>query len=310
MERQPRAVVAGGSGFIGRELTRLMLASGYEVTVLSRSARVSSDPRLRHAVWDGATLGDWARAIDGADALVNLAGADIAGARWTPAYKELLLRSRVESSAVLTRAVEAATVRPSVVIQASAVGYYGNLAEPSDESAPVGAGFLAGLAAAWERAGAGVEDLGVRRCLIRTGLVLGHGGLLARMLPAFKLYAGAVLGSGLQGFPFIHVADEARAVVFLAQNSQASGPYNLTAPQTPDQFTFCQALGSALRRPVLFRLPGFALKALLGEMARELLLSGCFAKPARLAQAGFEFRFPALPEALADTVGGPGGQGK
>jgi len=300
-----RAVIAGGSGFIGRELTRKLLASGYEVTILSRTPRQSGDARVGHAVWDGATLGDWARTVDGADAVVNLAGADIAGHRWSPGYKDILLRSRIDASAALTRAVETAGTRPKVMIQASAVGYYGNLGEPSDESAPRGQGFLAELAQAWEEAGAGIEAAGVRRCVVRTGMVLGAGGILARMLPAFRFYAGAVFGSGLQGFPWIHVADEVRAMVFLAQNPSAAGVYNLTAPGGGDLYEFCAALGKRLDRPVYFRLPGFALKALLGEMAQELLLSGCFAKPARLLEAGFVFRFPELRAALADLLPAP-----
>ncbi|MBF0480367.1 MAG: TIGR01777 family protein [Desulfovibrionaceae bacterium] len=307
-----RFVVAGGSGFIGRELTRLLLASGHEAIVLGRTPRQSGqsgqsgDARLRFAVWDGVNQGEWSSAVDGADAVVNLAGADIAGKRWTARYKELLLRSRIDSTQALTRAIEAAGVKPGVVIQGSAVGYYGNLAEPSDESAPRGEGFLAELAGRWEEAGAGVESLGIRRCVVRTGLVLGAGGILARMLPAFRLYAGAVFGSGAQGFAWIHVADEARAILFLAQNSSASGAYNLTAPEGVDLNAFCAALGERLGRPVYFRAPAFMLKALLGEMARELLLSGCLAKPARLLEAGFVFRFARLRAALADLVPAPG----
>jgi hypothetical protein len=297
-----RAVIAGGSGFIGRELTKKMLASGYTLTILSRAPRESGDARLRYALWDGTRQGDWARALDGADALVNLAGADIAGQRWTPRYKDVLLRSRIEPTLALTKAVEAAGVKPGVVIQASAVGYYGNVGEPSDETAPRGEGFLAGLAQAWEEAGAGVEAAGVRRCLVRSGLVLGAGGVLARLLPAFRLYAGAVFGSGLQGFPWIHLVDEVRAMIFLAQNPSAAGPYNLTAPDSVDLYTFCAALGERLNRPVHFRVPAFALRALLGDLARELLLSGSFAKPARLLEAGFAFRFPDLRPALADLL--------
>jgi len=300
-----QAVIAGGSGFIGRELTRALLASGYAVTILSRSPGKSGDARLRFAVWDGVSPGDWTRAVDGAELVVNLAGADIAGQRWTARYKDILLRSRIDSTLAVTRAVEAAEVKPKAVIQASAVGYYGNLSEPSDESAPRGRGFLAELAQAWEEAGAGIEAAGVRRCVVRTGLALGAGGILARMLPAFRYYAGTVFGSGLQGFPWIHLADEVRAMVFLAQQPSACGPYNLTAPGGVDLYSFCAALGERLARPVLFRLPGFALKGLLGEMAQELLLSGCFAKPARLASAGFVFRFPELRGALADLVPSP-----
>jgi hypothetical protein len=300
-----RAVIAGGSGFIGRELTRNLLASGHEVTILSRTPRSSGDARLRYAVWDGVSQGDWARSVDGADALVNLAGADIAGGRWTARYKNILLRSRIDSTLAVTRAVEAAELRPKVVIQASAVGYYGNVDEPNDESAPRGRGFLAELAGAWEEAGAGIEAAGVRRCLVRSGMVLGAGGILARMLPAFRFYAGAMFGSGLQGFPWIHVADEVRAMVFLAQNPSAAGPYNLTAPGGVDLYGFCTALGERLNRPVYFRVPAFALKALLGEMAQDLLLSGCLAKPARLLEAGFVFRFPELRAALADLVSAP-----
>ena len=194
--KHTRAVIAGGSGFIGRELTRLLLASGHEVTILSRTPRSNGQARLNHAVWDGASQGDWSRCVDGADAVVNLAGANIAGGRWTARYKELLLRSRIDSTRALTRAVIVARRKPSVVIQASAVGYYGNVVEPSDESAPRGEGFLARLTSDWEEAGSGIEAAGVRRCLVRSGLVLGAGGILARMLPAFRTFGGLVLGNG------------------------------------------------------------------------------------------------------------------
>jgi len=179
------------------------------------------------------------------------------------------------------------------------VGYYGARgSEPVDESAPPGDTFLARVATAWEASTAGAEGYGVRRVVARTSMVLGPGGALRKMLPAFRLGLGGPLGAGTQMVPFIHLDDEAGALAHLLASPEASGPYNLAAPQAVDSRAFAQALGRALRRPAVLPAPAFALRLLLGQMAEEVLLTGVNANPARLLAAGYAFRYPTLAGAL------------
>lgn len=304
-----RIVIAGGSGFIGRALSRALLARGYQVAILSRGEPKSPSgtldgpmPAFHH--WDAAHAQGWGRLADGAYALVNLAGEDIAGSRWTPARKQRIVESRLGAGRAMVEAVGQAVVKPQVFIQASGVGYYGAQGDaPLDESAKPGQGFLSELAVRWEKSTAAVESMGVRRAVIRTGLVLGKsGGLLPRMLPPFKMFLGGPLGSGKQGFPWIHLEDEVKAIVFLLENPAARGPFNLTAPESVSNAQFSQALAKALKRPCGLVLPAFILRLALGEMADELLLTGCRAFPKRLLELGYMFEHPKLAAALKQLL--------
>ena len=297
-------VVAGGSGRIGGALVAELAAAGYEVVVLSRRPGASGTPGARRVEWDGRSAGAWAEELEGAAGVVNRAGEDIAGGRWTARRKRLLLASRLATTGALVDAIRQARRRPAALLQASAVGYYGDGGDRElDESSPPGVGFLSGICVAWEEASAPVEALGVRRVLLRTGLVLAReGGALPEMARPFRLGLGGPLGSGRQWMPWIHLADEIGAIRFLLERGDVRGPFNLVAPAPATNEEFSRALARALRRPCLLRAPAAALRLALGEMA-EMLLAGQRLAPRRLAEAGFPFRFPALDGALADLLG-------
>lgn len=298
-----RAIIAGGTGFIGQELVRELHGAGWEIVVLSRSPGKVADVFGQGVIgmrWDG---GDWASLLGPDTAIVNLAGENIAAGRWTAGVKRRILESRVNAGQALTAAVRAAPAKPGVFVQASAVGYYGPRGDTTvDETTESGTGFLAEVCRAWEASTQDIEAMGVRRVVIRTGMVLGHGGALARMLPPFRWFVGGPPGTGRQGASWIHLADEAGAIRFLMEEPEARGAYNLTAP-TPVRFRkFARILGQTLHRPYRLNVPAFALRLLFGEMADEVLLSGQLALPARLIEAGYRFRYPDLEGALKDLL--------
>ena len=304
MDPSPKIVVAGGSGMLGRRLAAALAGRGWEVVVLTRSpAGGSQAPGIRRVGWDGRGLGGWASEIDGARAVANLAGENVGGGRWTAARKRQLAASRLEPTRALVEAVGRARERPAVLLQASAVGYYGARGETMlDEQAAPGRGFLPELCRSWEAASAEVEALGVRRVLLRTGIVLAReGGALRKMLPIFRAGLGGPLGNGRQWFSWIHAADAVAAMTWLLASAELAGAVHLTAPEPVTNEGFSSALGRALGRPTLLRVPPFALRLAVGEMA-EVLLAGQRVVPRRLEASGFEFRFPKLDAALADLV--------
>lgn len=302
-----RTIILGGTGFIGKALSRLLFGQGHEVVVPSRRPEkipAALGQGILAAPFDGQSGAGWAEFITPDTAIVNLAGENIAEGRWTPDKKRRILDSRLEAGAAVMDAIRRAGVLPAALVQASAVGYYGARGpEPLAEDAPAGGNFLAQVARRWEESTRAAEDLGVRRVVVRTGMVLGPGGALAKMLPVFRLGLGGPLGAGTQMLPWIHLDDEAGAIAFLLRTPGLSGPFNLAAPEAVDSRGFARALGKALRRPALLPAPGLALKLLLGQMAEEVLLSGARAEPAKLLAAGFRFRHPTLAGALADTLG-------
>ncbi len=308
-----RTIILGGTGFIGTALTRLLVSHGHEVVVPSRRPeKVASllgvglpHARIVGAPFDGRTGAGWADFITPDTAIVNLAGENIAAGRWTPEVKRRIEQSRLLAGAAVMDALKRADAPPAVLVQASAVGYYGARGtEPvpefdqSGQATEPGNNFLAQVAVGWEASTSGAEELGVRRAVIRTSMVLGQGGALAKMLPPFRLGLGGPLGNGRQMVPFIHLDDEVGAIAFLIETPGLSGPFNLAAPQAVDSRGFAQALGKALGRPAFLPAPAFALKLLLGQMAEEVLLSGVNAVPARLLAAGYRFRHPSLAGAL------------
>lgn len=302
-----RVVVAGGNGFIGRPFCRALLARGYRVSVLTRGASravgVSPDGAVPEMhTWDGRSAQGWGHLADGAFALVNLAGESIGDGRWTPERKRSILQSRVLAGEAMTQAVAQASVKPDVLVQASAVGYYGDTGQDAvDESSPPGKGFLTEVCLRWEESTRSVEGMGVRRVVARTGLVLGReGGVLEKMLTPFKMFLGGPLGDGSQGFPWIHLDDEVRSMIFLMERGDASGAFNLTAPETASNLEFCRRLGEAMSRPCGLAAPAAMLRLAFGEMADELLLTGCRAFPKRLVEMGFDFSHPRLGPALKE----------
>jgi uncharacterized protein len=310
-----RVVITGGSGLIGRAVAAPLAAEGHDVVVLSRDpARVRGLPSgARAARWDGRTAAEWEPLLERGAAILNLAGEGIAAGRWSEERKRRIRDSRVEAGRAVVEALRLAAAAgraPSVVLQASGVGYYGDCGDQEiGEDHPPGGGaagaddFLAAVSVAWEAATTDVEPLGVRRVVLRTGIVLDRdGGALPKMLPAFRWGVGGPLGSGRQWFPWIHMADEVGAILFLLANPAARGPFNLCAPRPVTNRDFAHLLGRQLHRPALMPVPAPALRLALGEMADALLRSQR-ALPRRLLAAGYGFRFPELPGALSDLLG-------
>ena len=300
-----RIIISGGTGLIGSHLARNLVYNGQEVVILTRQSKPKAlIPSARYVQWDGLRLGDWSEQLSGAAAIVNLAGANIAGdgvlpSRWTPKRKELLRQSRLSAGRILARAVEMASPAPPVFIQASAVGYYGTQQSGTlTEETPPGEDFLARLCLEWESCSASVENLAARRVIARIGVVLSDtGGALPKMALPFRLFAGGRLGSGNQQLSWIHVDDVVAAIRFLIDQEDASGAYNLTAPHPVSNAQFSSELAQALRRPSWLALPAFALKAALGEVS-QTLLAGQAAIPQRLLDAGFNHNHPDVRSAL------------
>lgn len=301
-----RVLIAGGTGLIGSALAANLLDSDWEVTALTRSPDLPQSGKFKRVElvkWDGETPEGWGHLVSQVDAIVNLAGQGIADGRWTPERKARIRESRKNAGQALVSALQNADAVPKVLIQASAVGYYGPCADQElTEQAPPGTDFLAQVCVDWEASTESAESMGVRRVVVRTGVVLSdRGGALPKMALPFRLFAGGPLGSGRQFFPWIHIADEVAAIRFLIENDAAAGPYNLAAPNPPRNRDFVRDLGRAMGRPSLMPTPSFALRALFGEMS-TVLLDGQRAVPASLQRGGFAFTYPHAIAALQDLV--------
>ncbi len=305
-----RIIITGGTGFIGRQLAAELLGTGYEVVVLSRNpAKVAGlPPEVQVERWDAASARGWGALADGALAIVNLAGENLAGegflpSRWTDARKARIRDSRLDAGRAVVEAVSAATLKPKVVIQSSGVGHYGTLSDKVfTESDPPGDDFLARLTVDWEASTAAVAKQGVRHVSIRSGVVLSPDeGALNRLILPFKLFAGGPMGSGKQGFAWIHPVDEIAAIRFLVENETADGPFNLVAPHPTTYAEFARTLGRVMNRPYWFPVPAFVLRAALGEVA-STVLEGQRAMPRKLLDLGFCFRFPDAESALENLI--------
>lgn len=290
-------VIAGGTGFIGEYLVDYLLRHKHTVTLLTRSSR-EKNTTVRSVQWDGKTLGSWADVIDGADAVINLAGKNIF-TRWSDENKRAILASRLNATRVLVQAIKRASRKPSVFVSASAVGYYGDTgSEDVRESHTPGNDFLANVCRQWEEASHEAREAGVRVANPRFGIVLGKdGGALKPMTLQFNLLVGGYLGNGQQFFPWVHIDDLVRAVVLLLEQQNVDGPYNVTAPHPVRMKEFASTLGEVMHRPSWLPVPAFALRIVLGE-ASGLLLNGQRVLPAALVQQGFSFSFPTAHEAL------------
>ena len=301
-------VIAGGSGFLGRSLATAFASDDHPVTVLTRQRPSSStSASINHIEWQPESgLAAWMKAVDGAEAVVNLAGESIASGRWTTRRKARLVASRLRTTSSLVAAIAAATSPPPVFLSASAIGYYGNRGdERLTEDSPPGSDFLADLSVRWEREAMRAKSSRTRVVLIRTGIVLDpRGGALAKLLPPFKMFVGGPLGSGRQYMSWIHLTDWVRMACWMVGNDRASGPMNATAPEPVTNREFSTVLGATLHRPSLLPAPGFALRLLLGEMAGPLLLASQRVMPARAQQLGFQFSYPRLEPALQSLLGG------
>jgi len=284
-----RVLLTGGTGFIGSHLARALEARGDQVVVVSRRGPVT---------WD-----DVETRVSTVDAVVHLAGEPIADARWTPERLERIRASRVDTTRRLARAIAAASTKPQVLVSGSAVGVYGmrNDDVVCRESTPPGDDVLARMVVDWEAAAGPAREAGVRVAHPRTGIVLGPGGALSRMVGPYRLFVGGPIGSGKQWVSWIHLHDEVSALLFLVDR-EIQGPVNLVAPEPVTMAQLSSAMGRALHRPSLMRVPGFALKVAVGSGVAQLLLTGQRVVPAALQAAGFSFAFPRIDEALRDLL--------
>jgi uncharacterized protein (TIGR01777 family) len=288
-------LITGGSGFIGSALSRSLVADGQRVTVLTRNI-ARARPRLPAAV----ALIERLDAAGDVDAVVNLAGENLAAGRWTPARKREFVDSRIGMTRRVVDWMASLKQRPRVLVSGSAIGWYGTRGdEQLAEDAKPGDDFSAHLCRDWESAARGADELGVRVCLLRTGIVLDNdGGALKQMLLPFRLGLGGPMGDGRQWMSWVARADIVALVRRLVDNAGARGAYNGTAPAPVTNAEFARTLGAALHRPALLPTPAFALKILFGEMA-DILLTGQRVVPRRATAEGFAFKYPDLTSTLA-----------
>jgi uncharacterized protein (TIGR01777 family) len=299
-------LISGGTGMIGTALTKSLLAEGHQVWVLTRDPGAAHLQEGARAVgWDGKTCAGWGGMVSQMDAVINLVGERTSKWPWTKSLKMRFWDSRVNGGQALVEAIQAASPRPKVLIQASGVNYYGSRDETHlDEADAPGNGFLSDLCKAWEESTEPVERMGLRRVVIRTAIVLSaREGILPIMMFPVKLFIGGRLGNGWQGHPWIHQEDEVAAIRFLLENPSASGPFNLTSPVPISSAEFIQVIAKQLHRPYWLPVPAFILRLVLGGMA-ALVLDGAYLLPRRLQELGFEFRFATAEAALRDLLGG------
>uniref|UniRef100_A0A7S2ZLM4 DUF1731 domain-containing protein n=1 Tax=Rhodosorus marinus TaxID=101924 RepID=A0A7S2ZLM4_9RHOD len=302
-----KVVVAGGSGFLGKFITRQLVKDGCdEVVVLSRSGKSSEVKAVTSEAWDPKDLdGDWVNVLNGADAVINLCG-ELIIQPWTAAAKEKITTSRLESTRALVQAMSQIDVvenRPRVFVSSSAVGIYGiSDTKEFSESSPAGKDFLADLCVKWEAEAQKANDLAIRTVIMRNGIILGRGGgALGVMLPVFSFALGGTLGSGSQWVSWVTATDAAAAFVKAAESSAMVGAYNVTAPEPCSSKQMSDSLAAALGRPALFPAPAFAIKAVLGE-GSTVLLDGQKVLPERLLADGFEFTSTNIADAMKAIV--------
>jgi uncharacterized protein len=292
-----KVLIAGGRGFMGSALEETLRASGHEVWILTRRKPL----RPNEIQWDGCTPNGWGARIREMDAVVNTTGYGLEHWPWTKAQKRRFLESRIIPAGALASAIESSTNRPSVFAQISGINHYGlRGGEMTDEATPPGEDYLAQLTVQWEAATQRVEELGVRRVVARSAVVLdAHRGLFPLMALPVRLFVGGPLGDGKQAVPWIHVADQARALCYLLENENARGVFNLIAPGVTSNAEFMRAIAKALKRPYWLPTPAFILRLVLGGMS-ALVVDGRYSVPKRLLKIGFRFQFPTIDTALAD----------
>ena len=292
-----KVLIAGGSGFIGTVLSKSLEQDGHKVFILTRS-----QPRQPNQIhWDGKTTTGWGSRVNEMDAVVNLTGYGLEHWPWTKRQKQKFLDSRIQPGLALASAIKDSSHRPHVFLQTSGVNRYGLRNESiADESTPPADDFLAQITVGWEDATKSVEELGVRRIITRTAVVLDRrGGLFPLMALPVQLFFGGKFGDGKQATPWIHIADQVNALKFLLENENAHGPFNLIAPTPTSNADFMGIIARELKRPYWFHLPAFLLRIPLGEMS-VLLTEGSFSQPKRLLGLGYKFQFPTLEDAVSD----------
>ncbi len=302
-----RVIIAGATGFIGRALCR-KLYGDYEVVALSRDAKRAMAAVGEYAKvleWDARTASTWAAQVEGAHAVINLAGENVAEGRWRQSKRDSIVQSRTNSAYAIVDALVGARSKPAVVIQGSAVGYYGSRDdEILHEDSQSGSGFLAEVCRRVEAIGTRIDRAGVRYVAIRTGVVLGReGGALPKLAAPFRFFLGGYMGNGKQWLSWISLDDQIKAIRFLMEDANLRGAYNLTAPHPVTMRQFVGILGQVLHRPAWTAVPAFAVRLAMGQMADEVLLSSQRVIPKKLMDAGFQFRHPELKAALETELG-------
>lgn len=304
-----KIAVTGATGFVGSRLVERLQQEGHQIVVLTRSAThaqrvfpASVFPAVEVVEYQPLESGAWQGAIAGCDGVVNLAGAPIADERWTPQRKQEILDSRQIGTQKIVEAIAAANPKPSVLVNSSAIGYYGTSETATfDETSASGSDFLASVCQAWEAAATAVKESGVRLVIVRTGIVLGIGGAIAKMLLPFRLFAGGPIGSGRQWFSWIHRDDLVNLILKALTDSSVSGVLNATAPNPVRMAEFSQTMGQVMGRPSWLPVPAFALEAMLGDAA-QVVLEGQRVVPTRTQATGFEFQYPLVKPALEEVL--------
>jgi len=299
-----KVAITGATGFVGRRLVERLQEQGHQPLILTRNpaAAQRAFPTLEIVAYTPTESGSWQQAIAGCDAVVNLAGEPIAESRWTPKHKQEILNSRQLGTQKIVEAIAQANPKPAVLVNASAIGYYGTSETATfDETSPAGNDFLAEVCQAWEAEAKKVKDAGVRLVILRLGIVLGNGGALAKMIPPFKLFAGGPLGTGRQWFSWIHRDDLVNLILEALNRPDIEGVLNATALNPVRMSELCQNLGKTLERPSWLPVPSFALEALLGEGAK-VVLEGQQVLPKRTTSYGFKYQYPTLKQALEEIL--------
>lgn len=303
-----KVAITGGTGFIGSRLVEKLQDQGNQILILTRnqerSKRIfpaSAFPDLEIIAYNPSQSGMWQQAISGCDAVVNLAGEPIAE-RWTLEHKKAIVESRQLGTRKIVEAISQANPKPQVLINASAIGYYGTSETATfDENSLPGKDFLAEVCQKWEAEAQKVKEVGVRLAIIRIGIVLGNGGALAKMIPPFKLFAGGPIGNGNQWFSWIHRDDLVNLIIEVLKRPDLAGVFNATAPNPVRMNQLCQTLGEAMNRPSWLPVPDFALEVLLGE-GSKVVLEGQQVLPKATQSIGFHYQYPILKSALADII--------
>jgi len=296
--------VMGGTGFIGTRLVEQLAAQGEEIKLFSRDPHRASRkfPKVFFPQVQVAGYDNWKEELADCRAVVNLAGASVAGRRWTRQVKQEILDSRVQTTKRLAETLKQVSSRPTVVINASAIGYYGTDPHKTfDEYSFAGRGFLAEVCQAWEKEAEVIADLGIRLVKLRIGVVLGYGGALARILPIFRAGAGGVIGSGKQWFSWIHRDDLVRLISFAIANPNLQGAVNGTAPEPVTNAEFTKVLAEVLSCPAFLPVPAIALQLLYGESA-SIILEGQKVLPLKAQSNGFQFTYPDIRSALKQIL--------
>jgi uncharacterized protein len=298
-----KIVVAGGTGLVGRRLVPKLLADGHSVAILTRGSSKRESPNLNYLNWDPEKWQIPIAEIDGCDAIINLAGANINAQKWDENFKRVLMDSRIFSTRCLVKACEKMSVKPKTFINVSAVGFFGDSGDRACvEDSPHGSGFLADLCVAWEREANRMQDLGIRTVIARLGIVLApDGGALAEMLPIFRWGIGGKLGSGKQFMSWVHIEDAVKAFAWFLNRDKISGTFNVTSPNPVTNKEFTKTLGRVILRPTFMFVPKFVLRRKLGEMA-QIVLSGQKVLPQKCMRFGFQFSFPQLHSALSQIL--------